>query len=1102
MIDALGVLIEAVDDSGRRGELLAEAAGLLDREVDGADRAADFRERIVATLPIDHGLVSDAVAGLASHYRKRGAHAELGELLARRAHHEALPDAERIASYEQLYELARGPLADPVREREALEALAGLDSDNQRWRDLLIEQLRDAGDQSRAVELLSQRIEDADQPEERAAMLVEVARLRERSGDLDEAEARVREALELDEGSSQAWGLLRDILERRERPLEALEARVRAAQTSNDGRERVRELFAAAKTYVEVVNKPERAMPLLRELVELDPHHQGATALLVERLAERGELEAAWPHAQRWVEQTRTNNPDDRELNAHAHALAGRCALAMHDKEAARQLLRDAKEFDPRNREVTAALAALELESENWDAALKAYQGLAIQTGEAGDARAQAEIFLRMGQARRGLGETAKANQMVDRALEIDPTYADAARFGVELADSPLRTVEARQRLLGVLATELEGLDEQDERRAEREQQLLDMRLELATSLADDLNRPEEAAVQMRAVLEVRPDDISLLHRALDLFSNAKAWSEAIDVLDRLATLQDHGTIQAKYRYAAVSLMRANNLDATGVIIRARLLGVLEADPLHDKAFAGACELLEAAADWRELSKVLRNRLKVVAEDAAEERVALLDSIAELYRRHLDDKKTAMIAYEQAAALADTLPEVDEAKQADRRNRVISLSVQLGDDHIDKGISQVQTIIDQNPLDYDSYHRLVELYLKARQRDAAIVVSRTLRFLKQADEAELELAAELSDQFQPPRGSISRKQWREVILPQHPSTRLCDLYGLLWPVMAARGGLNHASAGVERGQREPVNMQANGVARWVAYMAQVIDMPPPDLFLRPGTQGGFPLHRARRRQGRLPHVDRRRRRARPPARGRARVSLRPLHRPCPSPPHRLRAAALRGQPARCDLRSRGPHASAGRGAQGDPRLRPRLGRRDQEDAPARAPRRPAQGRRQGHRGRRRGHQGVAAQLRPRGGAHGLRAVRLHRHRRARDLARRRGYGGRARADQGADRLQRVEPLPPAASQPEDRSVASGCARSSVTQAPRGVPAARAAAHASVGAKRRSSTGKRRSATRSGTQPRRVSKCASSWTTAQTRSSRGLRATSWSRKGFS
>ena len=219
----------------------------------------------------------------------------------------------------------------------------------------------------------------------------------------------------------------------------------------------------------------------------------------------------------------------------------------------------------------------------------------------------------------------------------------------------------------------------------------------------------------------------------------------------------------------------------------------------------------------------------------------MLDRIADLYEHRLDDKRTAMLAYEQAIALALTNKGgvTDEQRQLERRNRVITLSVQLGDDSLDKAIDQVQVLIGDNPLDYDSYHRLVELYLAAKQRDAAIVVSRTLRFLKQADEAELELAAQLGETYQPPRGTISRKLWRDSILSSHPSSRLSDLYGFLWPVMAMREGLSLTAAGVDRGTRESVTMNSTGVARWVAYLSQVLDMPPPDLYLRKGESGGF-----------------------------------------------------------------------------------------------------------------------------------------------------------------------------------------------------------------------------------------------------------------------
>ena len=844
LIDALTVLADLRDEPGAQAELLAETAGLLDGEADGGERAADCRERIVAAgLPVDDARVRAAVEGLERWYASQGDLTAVAALLEPRARAERLPAAERTAAWTRLHELATGELARPELEREALEALVELEPGQGRWRDLLIEHLSAAGEHERAEALLRERIDDADSPGDRASMLIAAARSRERGGELDEAERQVREALELDGEQHRGWVLLREVLEQRERPLEALEAQVRAAQTQADPTARVRELVAAGEVFVTTLDDGTRALPLLREAAELDPHHEGATARLVDLLVATDALAEAWPHAERRVAQVRAGAPDDRELNGQVHALAGRCALAVGEQERARELLRAARGFDPRNREVARTLADLELAAESWEGALKAYQGLVLQAGSELGPRVQAELYLRMGEARRGMGELGKANQMIERALELRPDYVDAARLSVELSEEPGRRADAQRRLIEVMASELAGRPEDDPGREARTQELLDRRLELAATLADALNRPQEAVEQMREVLAQRPEDLALLHRALDLYSSAEQWPEAVAVLDRLAELQADGPIQAKYRYAATSLVRAHLTapeDAHGEVVVGRLLAVLAADPLHEKALAAATEALEANEDWSRLSKVLRARFKALPEDSEiAPRIELLDRLAELYEQKLDDRRTAMIAYEQAAALTRVAGEGDEARQAARRNKVIALSVQLGGDAIERGIGQVQTLIRDNPLDYDSYHRLVELYLKAERRDAAIAVSRTLRFLKQADEAELELAAELGDGYQPPRGSITRKQWREVLLADHPSTRLGDLFGLLWPVMATREGQTHAAAGLERGQRTSVTMQSTGVARWVAYMSQILDVPVPDLFLRDGEAGGF-----------------------------------------------------------------------------------------------------------------------------------------------------------------------------------------------------------------------------------------------------------------------
>jgi ABC-type sulfate transport system substrate-binding protein len=63
---------------------------------------------------------------------------------------------------------------------------------------------------------------------------------------------------------------------------------------------------------------------------------------------------------------------------------------------------------------------------------------------------------------------------------------------------------------------------------------------------------------------------------------------------------------RAKYLYAGAILYRDQVGDAAET--REWMRRVLQADPLHDKAFRGAVEMHHAAGEWKELSKVLRGR--------------------------------------------------------------------------------------------------------------------------------------------------------------------------------------------------------------------------------------------------------------------------------------------------------------------------------------------------------------------------------------------------------------------------------------------------------------------------------------------------------------
>ena len=63
LIDALATFVDLVDAPDEKAKLLLETAALLDDEVDGKERAADCRERVLDLLPLDHAAGGDAGRG-------------------------------------------------------------------------------------------------------------------------------------------------------------------------------------------------------------------------------------------------------------------------------------------------------------------------------------------------------------------------------------------------------------------------------------------------------------------------------------------------------------------------------------------------------------------------------------------------------------------------------------------------------------------------------------------------------------------------------------------------------------------------------------------------------------------------------------------------------------------------------------------------------------------------------------------------------------------------------------------------------------------------------------------------------------------------------
>lgn len=146
-----------------------------------------------------------------------------------------------------------------------------------------------------------------------------------------------------------------------------------------------------------------------------------------------------------------------------------------------------------------------------------------------------------------------------------------------------------------------------------------------------------------------------------------------------------------------------------------------------------------------------------------------------------------------------------------------------------------------NAFDHEAMHGLVACYQAAGRIDAAWCVAGVLCFLKKATRAEESLYEEHRVAELP----LARQPLPEDVLRRHVAHREQDLYlTCAFGLMARPVAMWRALAPPPRlrpHKRIDVTDDPSLVSRMIAYVAKVLDVPPPDVYLRPEEMGDLAL---------------------------------------------------------------------------------------------------------------------------------------------------------------------------------------------------------------------------------------------------------------------
>jgi tetratricopeptide (TPR) repeat protein len=452
----LETLIERARGPDERSKLRLDLAQL---QVEQFESPKDASETLRAILEEDP-MHAEAVVRLSRILEESGQDEELAELLStqmQRAGERGDLAGERALSV-RLAEVYEGRLQDVTRalatyeavlakdpaHRGALEAVARLSEGRNAW--------------ERAAGALSSLLEV--EGGESVEVAVRLARAKEKLGDTSGIETALKRALAIDATNSDVRGQLRTLYEKEKKWQELADLlvgdaklisiahpSVRPPEARNNSSvppvpsvpprgmgaappavpaaivDQVKLLRRAAEIHLNERKSPVDAVPLLEQASALVPNDRELLLLLCDAYtAAHRERDAA--HVLEKVIAS-FGGRRTKELSLYHHRL-GKALAQLGDKDIALAQLDMAFKIDPGSISVLKDLGVLALEANDLERAQKTFKALLLQRLDPQSGISKGEVFYYLGEISAKLGDKAKAVQMLERAIENEPSLARA----------------------------------------------------------------------------------------------------------------------------------------------------------------------------------------------------------------------------------------------------------------------------------------------------------------------------------------------------------------------------------------------------------------------------------------------------------------------------------------------------------------------------------------------------------------------------------------------------------------------------------------------------------------------------------------------------
>jgi tetratricopeptide (TPR) repeat protein len=628
LVDVLEREAAIADDDSFRVQVYSDLARVWYEKLERERSAIENWERV---LDIDPGNTY-ALFSIAEIQRAGGQSRERADTLQRIIDVGAatLEDADLVTVYMQLGHIYGSELDQPADAVEAYGNVLTIDPAHFEALDSLELIHRDQGEWESAMDVMEQRAQAFDDPQQKIRQLIAVTEIWENQvGNEDGAAGTFGRILQVDPMHEYAFSQLQALHKAAERWDELIDLYVTRIEATEDSDERIELLRAAARVYEERLGNGEQAYHTLY-IAWTEDFANKNTAIDLERVTAANDK---WNELLTSANQVLQEVQDPDTQIAICLCCAKWYGQDLGHPEYAIPYYEQIRALDPGNAKAWWQLGDLYETTHQWD---KLAQALAKLVELTDDDEVKANTYVRMGDlADDRFAMRQEAEDYYRRALQLQDKHVGA----LEALERIYREDGRSNKLLNILERKAEAVEDVDS--------IVSALLQVAEAYEERFSDPKAAVENYEKAAALSPSNLSALRGLERLYTQEGRYQDLIGILEQeyevVATERER--IEILMRLAQMWQEEFRKPDNAAD----RLEQVLDIDPLHDDALCALEELYRTMQRWDDLVRTYDRHASATSD--REERARIFRELGQLYASHKDDAEQAIDSYLNALNL-------------------------------------------------------------------------------------------------------------------------------------------------------------------------------------------------------------------------------------------------------------------------------------------------------------------------------------------------------------------------------------------------------------------------------------------------------------------